>query len=303
MDDGEFDDAAPYLEKLLDLQKAKPYDIYFAHFSLCQIHFNAGRWSKAQKHVDAALSMGGEDPFLLMISGQVLCAQGKHVKAREALDTAIKLKPGDSTLLLCLATCMCFQKDYEEAEEIFRRLRKKEKDSYEPHVGLAQCLVAQHRWDEARKVLDKAKERFPTVLVIRQVIKDLEKIDQLEEFYNSMLEDGVEDIIDDEWPNLPYELARTAMAEMRFPAVAISGAKQLWDDYLRIGQKLPRSPEVWAAGIVYTLSRIYDLGDISQAELARRFEVSAGGVSRVFRVFSEELKIAFHDSRYRKKPK
>ena len=305
MEAGGYEEAVPYLERLLKLSGEKPYDMYFAHFTLGEIHLGAGRLFRAQKHFQKAIAIGGEDPFVLLLLGQVYCAQGKHIKGRKTLDRAWSLKPGDVSIQISLGTCMCLQMEYEEAEEIFRRVIETDDPSHEACLGLAQSLMGQHRWDEAREVLEEAKERFPLVLTIRHALKDIDKVDELEEFYNWIAEDAFDEYTDFELPleELPHKLARTAMAELQFPPEALEGAEKLWEDYIRIGHSLPRVPEVWAAGIVYTVAKLHNRSDISQAELARKFEVSAASVSRVFRTISNELKIKENDQRYRGNPR
>ena len=302
IESGGFEEAVPYLERLLLLPGTNPYDVCFAHFTLGEIHFDAGRWFRAQKHFQKVVDIGGDDPFALLLLGQVYCAQGKYHKGREILEKAWSLKPNDPAIDVSLGTCLCLQTEFNEAEEIFRRVISRDNSVHEAHLGLAQSLMGQHRWDEARKVLEAARERFPLVLVIRQALKDLEKIDKLEDFYNWITEEDMEgDPNDsDDWDILPIKLARTALVEMQFPPEAIESADRIWEDYLRIGASVPRVPEVWAAGIMYTVARLYDRPEISQSELARKFEVSAGGVSRVFRTLSDELKIRKGDPRYRR---
>ena len=301
IDAGVYEEAVPYLERLLQLPGANPYDTCFAHFTLGEIHFDAGRWLRAQKHLLKVIDMSGNDPFALLLLGQVYCAQGKYHKGREALDRAWSLKPHDPAIEISLATCLCLQSEYEDAEEVFRRIIEKDNSVYESYLGLAQSLMGQHKWEKAKKVLEDARQRFPTVLVIRQALRDLEKIDKLEDFYNWITEDDIEEGVNagDEWDILPIKLARTALVEMQFPPEAIESADKLWDDYLRVGYSIPRIPEAWAAGIIYTVTRLFDRADISQAELARRFEVSAASVSRVFRTLSDELKIKKNDPRYK----
>ncbi len=300
VESGAYGEAIPYLEKLLRLPGAKPYDTYFAHFTLGEIHYDARSWSYAQRHFQKALDIGGEDPLVLLLLGQVYSAQGKHNKGRSLLEKAWKLKPHDTTIELSLGTCMCLQGEFEEAEEVFRRAIRRDESAHEIHVGLAQSLMGQRRWDEAKAVLEEARERFPMVLAIRHALKDLEKIDQLEEFYDWVMSDAIGNYLEseNEYDNIPAKLAQTALAELHLPAEAIEGAQKMWDDYLRVGYSMPRVPEVWAAGVVYTIAKLYNNSDISQAELARRFEVSPASVSRVFRALSDELKIKEHDPRY-----
>jgi len=300
MEEGSYEEAVPYLERLLKTPGARPFDVYFAHSTLGEIHLDVGRWSRAQKHFEKSLELGGADPHILHLLGQVLCAQGKHNKARDVLEQAWQLKPDDTPLQVSLGTCMCLQAEYEEAEEVFRRVLKGMPESHEPYLGLAQSLMGQHRWDDARGILEEARQRFPLVLVIRQALRDLDKIDKLGEFYSWMADDDFDDLtdIEAEFLRIPIDLARTAMAELKFSPKAIEGAVKLWDDYIRVGESTPRVPEAWAAGIVYTVAKLMNRSDISQAELARKFEVSPTSVSRVFRTLSEELKIRQADPRY-----
>jgi len=297
---GIYEEAIPYLERLLRLPGAKPFDLHFAHFTLGEVHYEAGRWPRAQRHFQKALDVGGEDPVIMLLLGQVCCAQGKHNKARTVLEQAWKLKPRDTHIELTLGTCMCMQGEFDQAEEVFRRAVEREDAGFELYVGLAQSLMGQHRWDDAKVTLEDARERFPLALPIRQALKDLEKIDKLEDLYNWIASDAVDDYLESyhEYDNIPAKLARTALAEFQFPVEAIEGCARLWEDYLRVGDCMPRVPEVWAAGIVYTIARLYDRSEISQANLARRFEVSPASVSRVFRALSDELKIKENDPRY-----
>ncbi len=300
MEEGSYEEAIPYLERLLKMPGVRPFDVYFAHFTLGEIHLEAARWSKAQRHLEKSLELGGADPHILHLLGQVLCAQGKHNKARDVLEQAWRLKPDDTAVEVSLGTSMCLQAEYEEAEEVFRRALKGDPESHEPYLGLAQSLMGQHRWDDARTILEEARERFPLVLVIRQALRDLDKIDRLGEFYSWMLDDGLDDemLVEEEFLQIPIDLARTAMAEMKFSPEAIRGAAKMWADYLRVGESTPRVPEAWAAGLVYTVAKLMERSDISQAELARKFEISPTSVSRVFRTLSEELKIRQADPRY-----
>jgi len=300
MEEGSYEEAIPYLERLLKTPGARPFDVYFAHFTLGEIHLEAGRWSRAQRHLEKSLDLGGADPHLLHLLGQVLCAQGKHNKARDVLERARRLKPDDAGVELSLGTCMCLQSEFEEAEEVFRRAIRGAPEIYEAYLGLAQSLMGQQRWDDARAVLEEARERFPLVLVIRQALRDLDRIDKLGELYSWMVDDDLDYLADaeEEFMRIPLDLARTAMAELKFPPEAIEGAARMWDDYIRVGESTPRVPEVWAAGLVYTFARLLDRSDISQAGLARKFEISPASVSRVFRALSAELKIRRADPRY-----
>jgi tetratricopeptide (TPR) repeat protein len=301
IESGVYEEAVPYLERLLQMPGTNPYDTCFAHFTLGEIHFDAGRWFRAQRHFQKVIDIGGNDPFALLLLGQVYCAQGKYYKGREILERAWSLKPDDPAIEISLGTCLCLQTEYTEAEEVFQRVIDRDGSIHEAYLGLAQSLMGQRKWEEARKVLEEARQRFPTVLVIRQALKDLEKIDKLEDFYNWIMDEDIGEAINaaDDWDILPIKLARTALVEMQVPPEAIESADRIWEDYLRVGYSIPRVPEAWAAGIIYTVTRLYERADISQTELARRFEVSAASVSRVFRTLSDELKIKKNDPRYR----
>lgn len=73
----------------------------------------------------------------------------------------------------------------------------------------------------------------------------------------------------------------------------IARARQLWDDYIFLtqGQVAPlRKPESWAAGIHYLVSLLY-FDWLSQTEVGDLYGVSAGTVSKRYRILFEELDV------------
>ncbi len=88
------------------------------------------------------------------------------------------------------------------------------------------------------------------------------------------------------------------MPEYGFSFHDIQLAKKLWHDFSQISRISVRKPEIWAAAIIYTYSRINSLHGIPAEDLAEDFHVSAASIYNSRTKMYKLLQLNQYDPRY-----
>lgn len=246
------------------------------------------------------MDITGEDVQGLTLLGQAYCGDGKLGRGREVLERARRLNPRDESIEMSLGLCMCLRGEFEEAAEVYSRCIRINPDRPEAYVGFAQSLAGQGDLDKAREALEEAKTRLPLSLTIRLALRELDRIEEAQEFCQWIFEENLCRISNSISPRerAPISLIRTVMAEHTFPAKAIRNAEKLWMDFARVSLVNPRRPEPWAGAIVYAMARLLGRTEITLKVLSERLEISTSIISINFNTISRNLKIIKGDKRY-----
>ena len=311
--EGAYEEAIPYLERILTLPGAETSDIYFAFFSLGEAHLLKGSYRKAQGYFKKSIEMSGEDAEGLFLLGQAYMGDGRLKLALPCLEKASKLKPQDEFFILSLGSCLCYMGEFARGEDIIRKAIAVNPEFVEGHTGLARCMAARGDFEGAHSALRAAKEKFPLSLDLRRATKEIEHHEETLKEYEKLrgsqrVDKGGKKILKRTEQDPVLVLAKTSMVEEGFSPFQIKSAEQLWKDFRRTQNPRTQKPEVWAAAIEYTIIRLdfsnllWKKTRITQRYLAEKYSVSLWTVSRNFTRIATTLKLSQFDQRYATNP-
>ncbi len=95
-----------------------------------------------------------------------------------------------------------------------------------------------------------------------------------------------------------WALARREMTRLGYSPEQLGNASSLLDQYFERRRPRIHKPAVAAAALEYTIARIDFHDEVTQADVAARYEVSVSSVSRVHGDMVESLGIAMFDERF-----
>jgi protein O-mannosyl-transferase len=132
---------------------------FLAHVHLGKMRANAGRYSEATDHFQAARVLETDDSeshFNLTNLGMSLARQGKFVEARDWLHEAVRRAPDDWVAIHELALLAGHQRRYKEAAVLFRRVLLIHPDDPVIRLNLGNVLAADGDLDAATVEYGKA---------------------------------------------------------------------------------------------------------------------------------------------------
>ncbi len=78
----------------------------------------------------------------------------------------------------------------------------------------------------------------------------------------------------------------------------VSTAKRVWYDFYQQARPQVKKANAWAAAVIYTMARLFSERDITQKDLAHRYQVAPGTISNHYRTIWQTLNLKRFDQRY-----
>ncbi len=104
------------------------------------------------------------------------------------------------------------------------------------------------------------------------------------------------------WPKPVHgrvaEELRQNLADAGYLRLQVENAVQLWADYCRLARPEVKKTQTWVAALEYTMARLELTAGVTQKELGRKYQVSAGTISSNFRAIWRTLGLESFDQRY-----
>ncbi|NIN63348.1 MAG: tetratricopeptide repeat protein [Anaerolineae bacterium] len=172
----------------------------------------------------------------------------------------------------------CYEKwEVEDAITRFKEAVRLAPDDPEYHLNLARARARFGQWEEA-------------LTSLRDFI-DLESDTRLRQRFRALFEVGMD----------PVESALTrVMTNEAIPLEEISAAMQMWWEFrIAAGRRnLPmRKPEAWASALDYIIRKL-NFRQVTQVEMANKYEVSVSALRSRYQDLVETLDIMPCDYRY-----
>ena len=110
----------------------------------------ANHLSKAQKHIDQAISLAPGHPDVLYLQGVVLLKQRDWVKAQEVLEKATQVDPSHANAFVALGMALCDQGKYDAAiAPLEKALKLNPETSWDARWTLAKAYYQQALYEQA----------------------------------------------------------------------------------------------------------------------------------------------------------
>jgi tetratricopeptide (TPR) repeat protein len=142
---GRGDDAAALLEKIAadDPEWVTPRQ------RLAEVHYNAGRWEKAQSELDWLANHGIEHPRLALVAGAIALARRDLQTALEELQYARHVEPNLPSVHTLLGSVFFRLGRWDDAEDAFRQAIQQKPDDARAHDGMAAVCLQHGEYEDA----------------------------------------------------------------------------------------------------------------------------------------------------------
>jgi len=276
---GEYESAIDLFKRSLSAFSSDKSGVEEVLLHLGDLLLYTGRVRESVKYLKELVSVNPGDHHYHYLLG---FAYSKLMKVREAereLRKALKGDPDEPEYLRSLGWVLCVRDKLEEGEKLLRKAH--ELDPENPYIctDLAMCLAKMEEMDEAIYMADLARELEPdspfveeTWNFIKEYAELLKKGQRIGDIFNYFSESEVRVL------SLFYD-----KAEPFYPEYLLEEASRIWLSFRKANKKLIRKPEVWAAALEYTIDMLFMGRGLSQVDLARKYRVSRGSISRSYK--------------------
>jgi tetratricopeptide (TPR) repeat protein len=154
----------------------------YYHYSIAQLHAQAGRFKEAVAAIQEAIRRDERSAFLWRELAHWLARIEEPEQALAAARKAVEIAPDDPAGHLTLAELHRGQRRYVEAEAELERVIALNPEAQEPYLTLARYHVERKAYDRAREVLQRLIERHPRLAQAHFLLGRLAiETDQLDE--------------------------------------------------------------------------------------------------------------------------
>jgi tetratricopeptide (TPR) repeat protein len=177
---GELAERAKELEKQGDLQGAldchlrileshqdDPVIVFNAHGYIANLYMRMERPADAQRHLETAIEMNGDDEAYYYALGGALVTQGRYAEAAEAYKKAAVLAPEIAELHRARAGALLAAGQLAEAQAAYLTAHRMDTKHTPTVAGLVAVLAKQGRLDEAERLLRSALASDPDDALLR----------------------------------------------------------------------------------------------------------------------------------------
>jgi len=255
---GEYESAIDLFKRSLSAFSSDRSGVEEVLLHLGDLLLYTGRVRESVKYLKELVSVNPGDHHYHYLLGFAYSKLMKVKEAERELRKALSGDPDEPEYLRSLGWVLCVRDKLDEGEELLRKAQAMEEAIY-----LA---------DLARELEPDSPFIEETWNFIKEYAELLKKGQRIGDIFNYFSESEVRVL------SLFYD-----KAEPFYPEYLLEEASRIWLNFRKANRKLIRKPEVWAAALEYTIDMLFMGRGLSQVDLARKYRVSRGSISRSYK--------------------